>query len=100
MSIDRIGTRLLGWAVVIVASHDGQTCRWGIGDSGVGLLHAWPWGGMSGASSFVFLLDLWLTAMRSTTNDSLATSVDTKTIPLDGDLGKNGCIQRYLELVL
>jgi hypothetical protein len=36
MSIDRIGTRLLGWAVVIVASPDGQTCRWGFGDSGVG----------------------------------------------------------------
>jgi hypothetical protein len=49
---------------------------------------------------FRLLLDLWLTAMRSTTKDSLATSVDTKTIPLDGDLGKNGCIQRYLELVL
>jgi hypothetical protein len=36
MSIDRISTRLLGLAVVIVASHDGQTCRWGIGDSGEG----------------------------------------------------------------
>jgi hypothetical protein len=49
---------------------------------------------------FRLLRDLWLTAMKSTTNDSLATSVDTKAVPLDGDSGKDGSIKRYLELVL
>jgi hypothetical protein len=98
MSIDRIGTRLLGWAVVIVASHDGQTCRWEIGDSGS---HAWAWrGGHERGFIFRLLLDLWLTAMKSTTKDSLATSVDTKTVPFDGDSGKDGCISRSLELVV
>ena len=75
LSIDRIGTRLLGWAVVIVASHDGQTCRWGIGDSGEGpfCMHGHGEGGMvrGHERGFIFRLlrDLWLTAMKSATNE-------------------------------
>jgi hypothetical protein len=92
MSIDRIGTRLLGWAVVIVASHDGQTCRWGIGESGVGSSACMDMARHERGFIFRLLLDLWLTAMRSTTNDSLATLVDTKTALLDEDEEKDGCI--------
>jgi hypothetical protein len=52
---------------------------------------AWR-GGHERGFIFRLLLDLWLTAMKSTTNDSLATSVDTKAVPLDGDSGKDGSI--------
>jgi hypothetical protein len=66
------------------------------GDSGIRvwvLLHAWTWrGGHERGFIFRLLLDLWLTAMKSTTNDSLAALVDTKTAPLDKDEEKDGCI--------